>query len=528
MINSDKIVIVGGGSAGWMTAATLIKYYPDRDITLIESDNIPKIGVGESTLAGLTAWLSALEIDHEDFMSYTDASYKLSIKFTDFYKKGDGGFQYPFGRPTLVACSLENGNDWHVLKAFDNTIKKQDYVNSFFPQSVLLETNKIFFPENDEMDTFSMRKDYALQFDAIKFAEWLKDRYAKPMGVKHIIADVLEVNTNEEGVSSLSLGDGSEFVADLYIDCTGFNSLLLGKALNTPFESLEDVLPVNKAWAVQIPYEDPENEIQNFTNCTGLGYGWVWNAPLYSRIGTGYVYSDRFTTSEEALEEFKEHLREVKGAHRITDDLKFREVSFTPGISSKPWNKNVVGIGLAGAFIEPLESNGLYFIHENASNLVKSISRGHVSKFDQETYNFTVRKHFNNFSSFIQLHYLLSSRSDTSFWRYMTSRDVVKGDITRETAHQWVQEMDGRLLSQSFDATSGAGFHCIAAGNEWSPVHPISINFWKYHYPETDFKLIVEAFKIKTDLLKLKWNAAIKDAPSHYRYLKEKFHKEEA
>ena len=110
----------------------------------------------------------------------------------------------------------------------------------------------------------------------------------------------------------------------------------------------------------------------------------------------------------------------------------------------------------------------------------------------------------------------------------MTSRDVVKGDITRETAHQWVQEMDGRLLSQSFDATSGAGFHCIAAGNEWSPVHPISINFWKYHYPETDFKLIVEAFKIKTDLLKLKWNAAIKDAPSHYRYLKEKFHKEEA
>jgi flavin-dependent dehydrogenase len=528
MYQSDKIVIVGGGSAGWMTAATLIKYYPDRDITLIESPSISKIGVGESTLAGLTAWLHALEIDHKDFMSYTNASYKLSIKFTDFYEKGDGGYHYPFGSPHVGNFALDNGNDWHVMKIFNPEIKKQDYVDCIFPQSVLLNSNKMYFPKENEMDSFTMHKDYALQFDAIKFAEWLKDKYAKPRGVKHIESTITNIDHDDNGIKSLTLEDGEVVSGDLYIDCTGFKGMLISETLNTPFESHAEYLPVNRTWAIQLPYENPEEEVVNYTESTALGNGWVWNAPLYSRIGTGYVYSDRFTTPEEALEEFKEHLRKVKGAHRITDDLVFRDIHFRSGIISKPWNKNVVAIGLSSAFLEPLESNGLYFIHENASNLVRSLSRGHITKFDQETYNFTVKKHFNTFSAFLQLHYVLSKRDDTDFWKYMTSRDVVNPEITRETAHQWVREMDGKLLSQAYEISVNNGFHCIAVGNEWYPISNISINFWKYHYPDSDYKLVAERFKLATDYSKFKWNEAIKNAPSHYQFLKENYHKDEA
>lgn len=524
MYKTDKIVIVGGGSAGWMTAATLIKFYPEKDIVLIESPYVSKIGVGESTLAGLTAWLNALEIDHKDFMSYTDASYKLSIKFTDFYEIGDGGYHYPFGRPYTGDMITTSSNDWNIMKLFYKDTPKQDYVKCLFPQSVLLESNKMYFPENGEMDTFTMHRDYALQFDAIKFAEWLKDKFAKPKGVKHIEANVDKVNVDDNGISSIILNTGESITSDLYIDCTGFKGLLISEALNTPFESHADNLPVNRTWAVQLPYEDPDREVANYTESTALGYGWVWNAPLYSRIGTGYVYSDRFTTPEAALEEFKTHLKKIHGEHRITDDLKFRDIPFKSGIVSKPWNKNVIAIGLSSAFLEPLESNGLFFIHENASNLARMIGRGFVNKFDQETYNFETKKHFNSFSSFLQLHYVLSKRQDTEFWKYMTSRDVVAETFNRENASNWINEMDGKLLNQAYFVDIASGFHCIAIGNEWYPVTSVAVNYWKYHYPETDYKELADQFKLKSDFSKFKWNRVIENAPSHYQFLKDNYH----
>ena len=529
MYKSNKIVILGGGSAGWMTAATLIKEYPNRDITLIESPDVPKIGVGESTTAGLTAWLHSLELDHKDFMEYTDAAYKLSIKFTDFHSIGDGGFQYPFGHPNLQNCQLPSANDWHILKMLNPETKKQSYVDYLFPSSVLLNTNKMHFPKDlEEMDGFTMLRDFALQFDAIKFAQYLKEFYAMPKGVKHIEAHVTDVQTDENGISGLTLDNGDQVVADLYVDCTGFKGMLISEALNTPFESHAKELPVNRAWAVQIPYEDPEKEVENYTNCTALGYGWVWNAPLYSRIGTGYVYADSFTTPEEALEEFKEHLRKEKGAHRITDDLKFRDVKFRSGAMSKLWNKNVVAIGLSGAFLEPLESNGLMFIHESASMLSRMIKRGQINKFDQETYNFELKKIFNGFSAFIQLHYILTERRDTEFWKYMATRDVVPDQFTRENAHSWVNEMDNKTINQGWNVSVTSGFNCIAVGHEWAPITPMVVRQWRYTWPENDYEIVADLFKANSEASVAKWNAVIKNAPSHYKFLKDNYHKDEA
>lgn len=527
MYNTKKILIVGGGSAGWMTAATLIKAHPEKEITLVESKDISKIGVGESTTAGLPAWLQSLEIDHADFMQYTDAAYKLSIKFTDFHSIGDGGFHYPFGIPTLKNCKLDGANDWHVLKEMFPETKKQSYVDYLFPSSVLLDTNKMYFPKDlNEMDGFTMTRDYALQFNAIKFAEWLKDKYAKPRGVKHIEANVVKVNTDDMGVSGIVLDNGTELTADLYVDCSGFKGLLISEALNTPFESHAEALPVNRAWAVQIPYENPEEEIVNYTNCTALGNGWVWNAPLYSRIGTGYVYSDKFTDSESALEEFKDHLRKEKGSHRVTEALEFREIRFRSGIMSKLWNKNVIAIGLSGAFLEPLESNGLMFIHEHATHLSKMIKRSRVNKIDQETYNFEMKRKFNAFSSFIQFHYILSERSDTEFWKYMTSRDVVGQDFNRENHFIWSDEMYEKVFGQVWTLDKRSGFHCIAVGHEWSPIDMLTINEWKQYSPDIDYKQVAKKFKNLSTNSRQKWSNIVKYAPSHYQFLKEKYHNE--
>jgi tryptophan halogenase len=521
----EKIVIVGGGSAGWMTASTFIKFLKNIEIVLIESPTIEKIGVGESTLQSLIPWLYSLEIDHKDFMSYTDASYKLSIKFTDFNRIGDGGFHYPFGNPYLGNCYVQNGNDWHILKHYYPETKRQNYVESLYPSSVLLESNKIYFPKNNELENFDMKKDYALQFDAIKFAEWLSEKYAKPRGVVHIQKNVKDVIVNDEGIKKIILEDNENIEADIYVDCTGFNGLLISKALHTEFESFESKLPVNRAWAVQIPYENPEEEVVLYTECTALGYGWVWNAPLYSRIGTGYVYSDKFTTPENALEEFKSFLKKEKGEKRIDDSLKFRDIRFRSGIMSKPWNKNVIGIGLSTAFLEPLESNGLLFIHENALQAVRMLSRGYFTKWDEETYNYAVKKHFYGFASFVQQHYILSSRNDTEFWKYMTTRDVVDSELKLTNMNVWADEMRRKTHDQAYYLDPASGFHCIAVGHEWSPIAPFSIKYWEMYY-NSDYLLQVNSFKEKTNKSIKKWKNVIKDAPIHYNYLKKEFHNE--
>lgn len=526
MRKHQKIVIVGGGSAGWITASTLIHALPEQDITLIESPYVPTIGVGESTLAGLPAWLRAIGVDHKEFMEYTDASYKLSIRFIDFHHLGDGGFHYPFGHPTLENCELPGANDWHVMKHYlPETTTTQSYVDSIFPQSVLLNSKKLKNPKNGELGNFTMDRDFALHFDAIKFAEWLSEKYAKPRGVKHIEANVADVITNGDGIEKIILDDGTEIYADIFVDCTGFKSMLLGKAMNEPFYDLQDRLPVNKAWAVQLPYENIEEELDLYTNCTALGNGWVWNAPLYSRIGTGYVYSDRFTTPKAALEEFKEYLAKDKGAHRVPEDSAFREISFRPGCYERTWVKNVVGIGLSAAFLEPLESNGLFFIHESAVMLARMLDRGYVNGIDRDFYNGITRKHFESFAGFLEYHYVLSSRRDTEFWRYMTDRDVAPALWDAKEGDIYLEELKNKTQAQSWRVAIDSGFHCIAVGQEYYPIHSMSIPYWQ-HLQANNYETTAGNFYIRTEKSQKKWKEFIKDAPTHYQYLKDNFHNE--
>jgi len=493
-MKTNKIIIVGGGSAGWMAAATLISQFPNKDITVIESPNVPTVGVGESTLGQINNWLDLLNIKDEDFMPYTDASYKLSIRFEDFYKKDDGGFHYPFGE-VIENEKLGTKQLWFLKKYLQPKTPITDYANQHYYNMAYVNQNKI-----DVNDVTS-----AYHFDATKFGLWLKDHYCKPRGVNHILEDVNTIETNEDGITSLN----NTHKADMFIDCTGFKSMLLGDTLKEHFNSYNDLLPNNKAWATRVPYKDKENELVPYTNCTAIENGWVWNIPSWERIGTGYVYSDKYVSDEEALNEFKRHL-DKNGSDYSNSE--FKNIKMRVGIHDRLFVKNVCAIGLSAGFIEPLESNGLLSVHEFLINLVKIMKRGEedtISQWDRDNFNVECKRFFDQFTEFVAMHYALSHRDDTKYWKDVTNKsfydnrittDFDKNIETKMNNHQWLK--------------SNAGVHCIATGMRY-----FAMDILKDDSTELDILRIGLREKEVN-----KWNIICKDKPKLLQFLKDNIH----
>ena len=304
-----SVCIVGGGSSGWMTAATFATQFPEIKVKIIESPDFPIMGVGESTLGGIKHWTSLIGPEDKDFLKETDGSYKLSIKFTDWLGKNTGGFHYPFGEYQRPIEQVGQ-NDWWFLKGNRGKIfDDNSYARCHYPIAAVAENNRMSDDSTGKTPGFSFASDVAFHFDATAFGQYLKKTICLPKGVKLINSTVEKVNTNDDGVESLILADKQKLTADLYIDCTGFKSLLLEEALGVKFNSIENLIPNNKAWATHIPYTDKNTQLQPFTNCTALNNGWAWNIPLWSRIGAGYAYSDKHISDDKALEEFKKYIR---------------------------------------------------------------------------------------------------------------------------------------------------------------------------------------------------------------------------
>ena len=500
----NKIIILGGGSAGWMTAATMIKTFPDKEIVLIESPNSPTVGVGESTVGGIRDWTKYLEIDDKEFLKHTDGSYKLSIKFTDFYRKGTE-FHYPFGQPVIDGNHAKL-NDWWFKKFLKPETPNSDYAECHFPQMALVNNNKLDY-NKDNIIPFDFNKNTAYHFDATKFGVWLKEHYCLPRGVKYIEEDIKDIKSDENGIVSLN-----GHSADLFIDCTGFKSLLLDKTINEPFESYNDLLPNNSAWATKIDYEDKEKEIKPYTNCTAINNGWVWNIPLWSRIGTGYVYSDKFVSDEDALKEFKEYLGR--------DDLEFRNIKMRVGIHKRLFVKNVVAIGLAAGFIEPLESNGLFTVHEFLIRLVRTLNREKISQWDKDNYTYQCKRVFRDFAEFVAMHYAFSQRTDTKYWQSNFNKEWTNDiiNLKRPLINGMVEAAIHR--DDSYHFPHDGGLHTIAAGMNWPPTDLETIMYYnKLNRSELElqYKEIID----RIDMRKNDWNNIVKHLPSLYDFMKE-------
>lgn len=519
---TNKIVIVGGGSSGWMAAAALIRTFPQKDIVVIESPDVPTVGVGESTLGQFKTFCNYLQIEEKDFMTFTDASYKMSIKFTNFYANDGSSFHYPFGIP----FTKDTGNgldDWFVKKAMYPETPISDFVHCYFPAAALFEKNKFSQNLDGKFDSFNPKTDVAYHFDAIKFALWLRDRYCKPRGVKHIQATVTDIKVNEDGIEKLVLNTGDEITSDLFIDCTGFRSLLIGDALKQEFFSYDKVLPNNRAWAAQVPYKNKPIEVEAYTNCTAIENGWVWNTPVWTRIGTGYVYSDKFVTPEDALEEFKRHLMSDKmvcpRTREEVESLKFRDMSMRVGAYKNTFVKNVVAIGLSAGFIEPLESNGLFTVHEFLYNLLKLLQRPAITQLDKDMYNVVTFRMWKGFADFVALHYGLSTRDDTEYW---------KANLKRSHFSENVDLFHESLIRSMFNSHSSPS---LIDGINWICVGMNHFFYDKIQYDKSQmspekknkYKQIFNGFESK----KNKWNDAATSALSLYEYQKKFIYNEE-
>ena len=524
MPSINKIVVVGGGSAGWMTAATLIHHLPNKDISVIESPNIPTVGVGESTIGQINAWLHDLDIKDDDWMKHCDASYKLSIKFTDFYKENSGGFHYPFGKPHIDG-TIFGINDWFFKKVKYPDTPNSNYAETYYPAVMLSEQNKIITNENNELPTWRFDNDTAYHFDAAKFGAWLRDQYSKPRGVTHIPAEVTDVRVNADGIESLLLTTGEEVTADLFIDCTGFKALLIDKSLHVPFTKLDHILPNNSAWATRVPYGNKEAELQPYTNCTAIENGWVWNIPLWSRVGTGYVYSDEFVSDEDALKEFKNHLltnRDFPITQEVLDTLEFKNIKMRVGLHDEIYYKNVCAIGLAAGFIEPLESNGLFTVHEFLTKLVKTVKRDSISQYDKDCFNAAAKRDFFSFAEFVSLHYALSQRSETPYWKAVNNRKFVSKTTPQGSTSTFDNLMLKRLHQSSYDFEIG-GMACIAPGMGFFPIDESTIKRSMFTNNHRSLLDVMENTYAKWEKEQKEWKAVVDAAPTLYEYLDKQY-----
>ena len=335
----NSLCILGGGTSGFVTASILAKYKEELNlkfnIKLIQSGDIGSIGVGESSLFNVNELFAYLGLKDSDWMRSCNATYKTSIRFEDFYKQGRY-FYYPFG-PSRQDASIEQ---WFTIKEFYPDIYTPEKASLYFnSQSIMNEENKLCNKNN-------FLRDYsAYHFDSHLLGKYLRE-YSEKKGVEVIDDTFLEANLNDDGSIESIICENDAYSADLFIDCSGFKSLLLGEVMGEEFIPFDDTLINNKALTAKIPYTDKNKQLKNYTNSVALKNGWCWEIPLWDKMSVGYVHTNKFATEEEIEQEFFEH---------VGEEVEYRTVHFKTGRYKKGWVKNVVAVGLSYGFLEPLE-----------------------------------------------------------------------------------------------------------------------------------------------------------------------------
>jgi len=428
----ESIVIVGGGTSGWMSAAYISKALPQVQVTVVESSDIPTIGVGEATVAAITTFMDYLGLKEKEWMPACNGSYKYGIRFNDWYERGHH-YWHPFEGLAYVNSNLHVGQYWyqHLLAAGGD--RGSFYTDCFLGVGACEHNRVLKTPGGpDYVHTYSVPLDgaasaafrvpYAYHFDAGLFGEYLKTNIAKPNGVEQIIDTVTEVHLGEDGfIEQIDTEGGRQIRGDLFLDCTGFRSLLLDKTLREPFEHYSETLFADRAIAMRVPYEDPYQEMHPYTTTTALSAGWVWNIPVTERIGTGYVYCSGFKSPDEAEQELRAHVGEER-----SKDIEARHLDIgRVGKHRNTWVKNCVGIGLSSGFLEPLESTSLHFVFIGVAKLVEGIGGGYFNTPIVATYNRFINDMMVESRDFIAAHYALTKREDTPYWRHVKYDTVI-------------------------------------------------------------------------------------------------------
>jgi len=406
-----SVVIVGGGTAGWLTAGIIAARHQSRikagsfTVTLVESPDIKIIGVGEGTWPTMRSSLEGLSVSETALFRECDAAFKQGGQFARWTTGAeDDAYYHPlmfphgFSKVNLVPHWLRGGEG-------------RSFCDFVTPQGRLCDDG--LAPKAITHAEYKGPANYAYHLDAGKFAPFLAKHCAEKLGVRHVLADITEVKQRESGdIESVLTRQAGPIAGDLFVDCSGFSALLLGKALGVGFKSCSDVLFCDTALAVQVPYATPDAPLASHTIATAHEAGWTWDICLPTRRGVGYVYSSRHTTEEAARETL---LRYIGREHAT---LPVRKIPIRAGHRELFWKRNCVAIGLASGFLEPLESSAIVLVELSAKLLAEQMPAcREVMDIVAKRFNDVTTYRFGRIIDFLKLHYLLTQRTDTAFWR---------------------------------------------------------------------------------------------------------------
>jgi tryptophan 7-halogenase len=393
-----RVVIAGGGTAGWLAAAAISQQLGKLlDITLIESDEIGTIGVGEATIPPVRVFHKLLQIDEQEFMRATAATFKLGISFENWGLKGDR-YIHSFGRNGKPTWMCEFHNFW--LRSLE--LGMQSELGEFCFELQAAKAEKFALTQQGEIN-------YAYHFDAGQYAKFLR-RFSEGHGIKRIEGKIKDVQQNAESgfVDSLTLHSGQVIEGDLFIDCTGFRGLLIEQTLKTGYEDWSHWLPCDSAAAVQTELTAPAPPL---TRAIAHDAGWRWCIPLQHRVGNGLVFSSKFQSDDSAKEEL---VKAIDGKPLTMP----RVLKFQTGRRRQVWNKNVLALGLSSGFIEPLESTSIHLMMVGVTRLLHLFPFSGVTQSLVDQYNEGARIEMEKTRDFVVLHYHATQRDDSPFWRH--------------------------------------------------------------------------------------------------------------
>jgi len=486
-----KVVIVGGGTAGWMSAALLKKVIGSSiDVELVESDAIGTVGVGEATIPPIRLMNNVLGINEAEFLRETKATIKLGIEFENWRVKGERYF-HSFGVAGKSMAFCQFHHFWKRAQMLGDTTSLWEYDLNY------LCAREGKFAQINSKDPI-LELPYAYHFDAALYAKFLA-KFCEKMGVKRTEGLVSKVSLDSESgfVESLTLQDGRLISGDLFIDCSGFKGLLIQEKLGTGYDDWSHWLPCDKAIAV--PSERFEKTLP-YTRSIAHSAGWQWRIPLQHRNGNGLVYSSAYYTEEQATDLLLSNLEtKALGEPKV--------ILFKTGRRRKQWNRNVIAVGLSSGFLEPLESTSIHLIQSAIVRLIHLFPHQGIKPADIAEYNGQSKLEFEQIRDFLILHYHVNQRSDSQFWRDMANMDI-PDSLQHKIA---LFSQSGRLFREQNDLFLESSWLQVMLGQGIKPkdYHPIANSITQQRLTE----MLKNMKKIKQE--------PVTQLPSHDEFLKQ-------
>jgi flavin-dependent dehydrogenase len=462
-----RVAIVGGGTAGWLTAARLAYDHRANEagglrVTLVESPDVGPIGVGEGSWPTLRMTLREIGVSELDFIRECEVTFKQASKFIAWNTGSTNeAYYHPF-TPPEGALSVDMNRAWMKHRP------DQAFAFAVSAQAKLCEAG--LGPKQIQTPEYAAFSNYGYHLNADKFGRFLRRYCIDTLGVEFIEDHITELHTADDGsIRALQCRERGELPADLFVDCTGGASLLIGKHFDAPFIDCSHILFNNKAMAVQVPYDSPDQDIVSATLSTAQDAGWIWDIGLQTRRGVGYVYSDAHTSKDEVWNSLRTYIQ--KSAKVDPESLSPRDLSFRPGFRSTPWVKNCVAVGMSAGFIEPLEASAIAMVEICSKTISNELpANAEAMEIVAKRFNQRFVERWESVIDFLKLHYWLSDREDTAYWRDNKLADTLPdhlGDLLELWKYQIPSTADFQHVLELFGPPS---YQYILYGMGYKPL----------------------------------------------------------